>query len=48
MTGVEKILLKKKPDIVIVLGDTNTTLGGALAFGEGNAAIRILKILAGE
>lgn len=31
MLGMEKILLAEKPDALLVYGDTNTTLGGALA-----------------
>lgn len=31
LVGIEKILMKKKPDIVLVQGDTNTVLAGSLA-----------------
>ncbi len=39
LAGIEKILVKDKPDIVLVYGDTNSTLAGALAAAKLNIAV---------
>jgi UDP-N-acetylglucosamine 2-epimerase len=45
MIGIESILMTQKPDVVLVYGDTNSTLAGALATAKLN--IKLAHIEAG-